>query len=154
MELLKVLIQLVKLLNCTVYSFRKAVYDPNSYFDSIFWLFDQGRAIPSDIIVSIYQIIELLNWLEIEQKLAHLCVIIAFRFIFLFKTKVKMSIPQSNPIFSPNCWCDIKFNLIDLPVSWGNTAGQMEQGHMRKAEVMWAVSGWAARCLRRLPSLT
>ena len=47
----------------------------------------------------------------------------------------------------------IKHNQY-APVSCGKTAGQMEHGHMRSADVMCAVSGWAARCLRRLPSFT
>jgi hypothetical protein len=57
----------------------------------------------------------------------------------------------ANPLQSTNF--DGK-KLRFLPVSWVKTAWQTLQGHMRREVESWAVSGWQARCLRRLPSLT
>ena len=50
----------------------------------------------------------------------------------------------------------VQFNTYwrHVPFSVGKTAWHTEHAYILREEVSWAVSGWQAKCFRRLPSFT
>lgn len=77
--------------------------------------------------------------------------------IYHMKILVKYTTPANTISCIITSWVGCPRPALSVghsPDSCVKTDWHTEHGHIRRVLVSWAASGWHARCLRRLPSLT